>query len=226
MENKTISVAIDGPSGAGKSTIAKMSAQKFGFIYVDTGAIYRTVGLYVSRAGVSPRDAVKVQALLPGIRSEMRYDDGVQKMILNGEDVSDEIRLPEISRYASDVSAHAAVREFLLEMQRAMAEKHSVVMDGRDIGTVVLPDADVKIFLTASAEERAKRRHLELMEKGVRSTYDEVYSDMILRDSNDSSRAIAPLRPADDCVIIDTTQLGLAQSFEKVAELIEKAVRT
>jgi cytidylate kinase len=226
MENKTISVAIDGPSGAGKSTIAKMSAQKFGFIYVDTGAIYRTVGLYVSRAGVSPRDAVKVQALLPGIRIEMRYDDGVQKMILNGEDVSDEIRLPEISRYASDVSAHAAVREFLLEMQRAMAEKHSVVMDGRDIGTVVLPDADVKIFLTASAEERAKRRHLELMEKGVRSTYDEVYSDMILRDSNDSSRAIAPLRPADDCVIIDTTQLGLAQSFEKVAELIEKAVRT
>jgi cytidylate kinase len=222
---KKISVAIDGPSGAGKSTIAKMAAKRFGFVYVDTGAIYRTVGLFVKRAGLSPKNEREVSGILPKVHIDVRYDEtGLQRMILNGEDVSEEIRLPEISRYASDVSALPSVRAFLLDMQRDIAGKYSVVMDGRDIGTVVLPNADVKIFLTASAEERARRRFLELKEKGIATDYDKVYDEMTERDSNDSGRAISPLRPAEDSVTIDTTRLGLEQSFEKVAELIGKAV--
>lgn len=222
MDNK-INIAIDGPSGAGKSTIAKMVAKEFGFMYVDTGAIYRTVGLYVHRVGKSPKDETEVRKLLPSINIEMKYDDsGIQRMLLNAEDVSDEIRLPEISKYASDVSALPAVRDFLLNMQRDMAKKYDVVMDGRDIGTVVLPDALIKIFLTASSEERAKRRYRELRDKGVPSTYEEVYQDMLDRDKNDSERAIAPLRPADDSNIMDTTALSLEQSFEKIAELIRR----
>ncbi|NLO46818.1 MAG: (d)CMP kinase [Clostridiales bacterium] len=223
-EEKKISVAIDGPSGAGKSTIAKMVSNRFGFVYVDTGAVYRTVGLFVKRAGVSPRSEQDVSGLLPSIHMDICYDDsGLQRMILGGEDVTESIREPEISRYASDVSALPSVRAFLLDMQRDVARKRSVVMDGRDIGTVVLPQADVKIFLTASAEERAKRRYLELCSKGVKTNYHDVYAQMKERDKNDSSRAISPLRPAKDSITIDTTQLGLEQSYEKVAGLIKKA---
>jgi len=219
--NKRISVAIDGPSGAGKSTLAKMVAKEFGFKYVDTGAIYRALGLYVLRAGVSPGDQEEVSALLPQADIKITYnEEGAQRMILCGEDVSDAIRLPEVSKYASDVSALPAVRVFLLDMQRSMAEKYDVVMDGRDIGTVVLPDAPIKIFLTAAPQVRAERRYKELREKGIDSTYDQVYSDMLRRDKNDSERVLAPLRPAEDSVIIDTTDLNLEQSFIKVAELI------
>ena len=218
-----ISVAIDGPGGAGKSTIAKEMASRFGFIYVDTGAIYRTVGLKAKRAGVDAHSADAVVPLLDTIKIEMKYDDtGSQRMYLDGEDVSDEIRLPEISMYASAVSAIPQVRAFLLEMQRAMAREHSVIMDGRDIGTVVLPDAGVKIFLTASPEARAKRRYDELSAKGIVCTLEEVMSDMLRRDKNDSERAAAPLRQAEDAVLVDTTALSLEQSEEKIAGIIEK----
>ncbi|NLL45378.1 MAG: (d)CMP kinase [Clostridiales bacterium] len=219
------SVAIDGPSGAGKSTLARSVSKKFGFIYVDTGAIYRAVGLYVRQKGVAPKDAPAVERLLPDIRIDIEYDDdGVQHIILNGGDVSDKIREPEISIYASDVSAMPAVRAFLLDMQRNLAGRYDVVMDGRDIGTVVLPNATVKIFLTASAEARAERRHKELKEKGIECSYDEVLRDMEYRDKNDSSRAIAPLRPAEDSVLVDTTELTLEESAEKIAEIISERI--
>lgn len=221
-----INIAIDGPSGAGKSTLAKMIAKEFGFKYVDTGAIYRTVGLYVLRAGAQPRDEAEVSGLLPRIDIGIKYDeDGFQRMLLCGEDVSGEIRLPEASKYASDVSALPPVRAFLLEMQRKLAREYDVVMDGRDIGTVVIPNASVKIFLTASPEVRAERRYKELLEKGISCTYEDVCSDMLQRDKNDSERAISPLRPAEDSVLIDTTDIDLEQSFKKLAELIEAKVR-
>ena len=189
----TFSVAIDGPSGAGKSTIARAVASEFSFLYVDTGAIYRTVGLAVRRAGVGSRDAEAVRALLPELKIDLRYgEDGAQRMFLAGEDVSDEIRTPEISIYASDVSAFAFVREYLMEMQRSLARTYDVIMDGRDIGTVVLPDATLKIFLTASAEARAERRWKELLEKGQTVTFEEVLRDMEYRDRNDSSREAGP----------------------------------
>ena len=224
METNTghIAIAIDGPSGAGKSTIARMTARHFGYIYVDTGALYRTVGLYVMRRGVGTRDAEGVAALLPDIRIEMRYDrSGVQRMLLNGEDVTDLIRTPEVSMAASDVSAVPAVRAFLLETQRDMARRYDVVMDGRDIGTVVLPDAKIKIFLTAAAHERARRRFRELRERGVETDFESVLRDVELRDRNDSSREIAPLRPAQDAVICDTTEHDLDGSFELICEIIE-----
>lgn len=218
-----IAVAIDGPSGAGKSTLARMTAKHFGFIYVDTGALYRTVGLYVLRNGVDTRDAQAVAALLPQINVELSYDgEGVQRMYLNGEDVSGDIRLPEVSMAASDVSAIPAVRAFLLDTQRSLAERYDVIMDGRDIGTVVLPGAKVKIFLTASAMERARRRFRELREKGVDTDFDTVLRDIELRDRNDSSRPIAPLRPAEDAVIVDTTEHGLNESFELIREIVEE----
>ena len=220
---KHISIAIDGPSGAGKSTLARMTAKELGFIYVDTGALYRCIGLYTLRHGAETTDGDAVAALLPGIHVELQYDDhGVQRMILNGEDVSDDIRQPEVSMAASNVSAIPAVRAFLLDTQRLMAEKYSVIMDGRDIGTVVLPNADVKIFLTASAEARADRRYKELREKGVQTTPEEVLRDMERRDSNDSSRAIAPLRPAEDAVLIDTTHCTLEESFALIRAAIEE----
>ena len=221
MNGKLCSVAIDGPAGAGKSTIAKAAAKRFGFIYVDTGAIYRTVGLAACRAGVERTDAAGVTALLPGLSVRFDYGpDGAQRMFLNGEDVSALIRTPEISLYASAVSAIPAVRAFLLDMQRDMARTRSVVMDGRDIGTVVLPDAGLKIFLTASVEERAKRRLAELREKGDPSTYEEVLADMKLRDRSDETRAAAPLRAAEDAVLVDTSSLTLAESIEHICELI------
>ncbi len=221
-----ISIAIDGPSGAGKSTLARMTARHFGFLYVDTGALYRTVGLYVLRRGGDTKDPRAVEPLLPEIRVELKYDGaGIQRMILNGEDVSDDIRLPEVSMAASDVSAIPAVRAFLLETQRSLARRYDVIMDGRDIGTVVLPDAQVKIFLTASAQERARRRFLELQAKGVETDYDSVLRDIELRDKNDSGRAIAPLRPADDAVMLDTTEHDLEASFRLVCGIIEERRR-
>lgn len=226
MPENLFSVAIDGPSGAGKSTIAKAVAERFGFIYVDTGAIYRTVGLAVSRAGIDPQDTDAVVGLLPALDIALRHgEDGLQHMFLNGEDVSALIRTPEISMYASKVSALPPVRAFLMEMQRSMARRTSVIMDGRDIGTVVLPDAALKIFLTASAEARAERRYKELLEKGQSVSYDDVLRDMAERDKNDTTRAAAPLRAADDAVLLDTSALSLAESIDAVAALVEKGTR-
>ena len=221
--SKYYSVAIDGPSGAGKSTIAKMCAEKFGFLYIDTGAIYRTVGVAARNAGLGSKDEAGVVSLLPKIEIGMRHDEnGLQRMILNGADVTNEIRLPEISIYASDVSAIPAVRAFLLEKQREFARTNNVIMDGRDIGTVVLPDADIKIFLTATAEERAQRRFDELQLRGTKATYEEVLRDISYRDLNDSTRSAAPLRPAEGAVILDTTGNTLTQSFEMICVLIKE----
>lgn len=223
MNEKKISVAIDGPSGAGKSSVAKALAKRFRLIYVDTGAIYRTVGLAAQRADVSSKDTEAVVALLPTLRIDIAYDgEGTQRMLLNGEDVSDEIRTPKSSIYASDVSAIPAVRAFLMDMQRGMAERCSVVMDGRDIGTVVLPQADVKIFLTASAEERARRRYLELQQRGSDATYAEVLRDIEYRDLQDSTRAAAPLKPAEDAVFIDSSHLSFDESVEAAAKLVRE----
>jgi len=215
------SIAIDGPAGAGKSSMAKLAAKHFGLIYVDTGALYRCVGLFVRRNGVGSKDQDGVSSLLSGIALEMEYDDmGVQRMFLNGEDVTDDIRSPEASVYASDVSAMPPVRDFLLSMQREMAQKYDVIMDGRDIGTVVLPEAGLKVFLTAEPEVRAKRRYLELLERNVDTTFDEVFSEMMRRDKNDSERDVAPLRPADDSVLLDTTNLNLEDSFNALCDVI------
>ncbi len=223
--NKFFSVAIDGPSGAGKSTIAKMCAARLGLIYIDTGAIYRTVGLAAFKAGVASKDGERVAELLPGLKIEMRHDnEGLQRMYLNGNDVTAEIRQPEISIYASDVSAMAPVRAFLLDMQRHFARTCNVIMDGRDIGTVVLPDADLKIFLTASPEERARRRFEELQLKGVETTFDEVLKDINYRDTNDSSRANAPLKAAEDAVLLDTTGNSLEASFDIICTMIREKI--
>ena len=219
--DKHFSVAIDGPSGAGKSTIARAAAARFGFIYVDTGAIYRTVGLAAARAGLPLGAEQDVLKLLPGLDIAFGYgEDGAQHMYLNGEDVSGLIRTPEISMRASEVSAMPEVRACLLDMQRKMAESHSVIMDGRDIGTVVLPNASLKIFLTASPERRAERRYLELREKGATDSYDEVLRVIIKRDKNDSSRAAAPLKRADDAIEVDTSELSLDESIERICALI------
>ncbi len=216
-------VAIDGPSGAGKSTLARALAKELGFVYVDTGAIYRSVGYYAYQRGIDPADGAAVEALLPEIQLEMVYrEDGLQHMILNGEDVTKEIRLPEISMYASRVSAIPAVRAFLMDMQRDMARTHSVIMDGRDIGTVVLPQADVKLFLTASAEDRARRRCLELEERGTPEPYEKLLEEMQERDRNDASRSAAPLRPAEDAVILDTTGNTFQQSFDLLLQTIKE----
>lgn len=216
------SIAIDGPSGAGKSSLAKAAAAKFGFIYVDTGAIYRTVGLAAHRRGIDCHDESAIKALLPLLDISMRYNErGEQRMVLNGEDVSGEIRQPEISVCASDVASLAIVRAFLMDLQRQMAKKHSVIMDGRDIGTVVLPEADVKIFLTASAEARAKRRLLELEQKGVKSTFDDVLEGILYRDKQDTSRAAAPLKMADDAILLDTSDIDFAESLNRLSAIIE-----
>jgi cytidylate kinase len=223
MNEKLCSVAIDGPAGAGKSTIAKAAAARFGFIYVDTGAIYRTVGLAASRAGVDCHDGAGVEALLPTLSIRFDYGpDGTQRMFLNGEDVSREIRKPEISLCASGVSAIPAVRAYLLEMQRSMARQHSVVMDGRDIGTVVLPDAGLKVFLTASVEARARRRYAELQEKGAPDTYEQVLEEMVVRDRNDTTRAAAPLKAAEDALLVDTTVMTLDESIDYICGLIRQ----
>lgn len=220
---KTISIAIDGPSGAGKSTLAKSVSQTLGYLYVDTGAIYRTIGYGVYRKGADPKDGAAVAALLPEFEIGLSYgDDGLQHMTLNGQDVTEQIRLPEISMYASGVSAHPAVRAHLLEMQRKLAREHNVVMDGRDIGTVVLPDATVKIFLTASVEERARRRCRELEQRGTPETYDRVLVEMRQRDYDDSHRAAAPLKQAADAVLLDTTHLDFAGSRQALLDIIRE----
>ena len=220
------SIAIDGPSGAGKSSMAKAVAGKYSFIYVDTGAIYRTVGLAAHRRGITCSDEAEVSKILPELRIEMKYDEsGEQRMYLNGEDVSSDIRLPEISICASDVSALPAVRAYLLEMQRSMARTNNVIMDGRDIGTVVLPDADVKIFLTASAAARANRRLAQLKEKGINSDFESVLRDIEYRDQQDSSREIAPLKPADDAVIVDTSDIGIDETIALLSSIIEERIK-
>ena len=221
--SKFVSVAIDGPSGAGKSTAAKNLAKKMGYIYVDTGAIYRTVGLAAQYANVDSKDAAGVIALLPDVHIDIDYDaDGTQMMLLNGQNVSKEIRTPRSSIYASDVSAIPEVRAFLMDMQRDMAKKHSVVMDGRDIGTVVLPNADVKVFVTASAEERARRRCRELEQKGNPTPYEEVLRDIEYRDKQDSTRAVAPLKPAEDAVMLDNSDLTAEQTLAALVAIVEE----
>lgn len=222
MEHKRkISVAIDGPSGAGKSTLARAAAKELGLLYVDTGAIYRSVALYVLRRGADPKGAAAVAALLPAVEIAMAYDPaGLQRMRLNGEDITDQIRTQEVSMAASSVAAHPAVRTFLLAMQRDMAKKHSVIMDGRDIGTVVLPEADVKIFLTASCEARARRRWLELEQRGTPKDFQQLLRETRERDENDMNRAAAPLRPAADAVTLDTTEIGFQESLERIIEII------
>ena len=215
-----ISVAIDGPSGAGKSTLAKRLAKELGYLYVDTGAMYRSIGLYALRQGVDPRDEAAVTALLPQIEIELRYVNGAQRVLLCGEDVSEAIRAENVGMATSAVSAHPPVRAFLLELQRGMARTHDILMDGRDIGTVILPNATVKIFLTASAEARADRRFKELQEKGVDTDYQTVLEDIRRRDYQDSHRATAPLRQAEDAVLVDTSELDLEQSFQAMKKLI------
>jgi cytidylate kinase len=216
-----ISIALDGPSGAGKSTLAKKTAKHFNFIYVDTGALYRCIGLFALRNNVESTDRDNVIKLLPKIKLEMEYDEtGDQRMYLDGEDVTEAIRMPEISTYASDVSAMPEVREYLLKMQRDMAEKYNVIMDGRDIGTVVLPNAGLKIFITADADARANRRYLELAAKVVSTTFEEVKAAMIQRDKNDSEREAAPLKAADDAIILDTTALTFEESFKEICKMI------
>ncbi|MDY4167144.1 MAG: (d)CMP kinase [Fournierella sp.] len=215
-----ISVAIDGPSGAGKSTLAKRLAKELGYLYVDTGAMYRSIGLYALRQGVDPKDEAAVTALLPRIQIELRYVNGAQRVLLCGEDVSEAIRAENVGMATSAVSAHPPVRAFLLELQRGMARTHDILMDGRDIGTVILPNATVKIFLTASAEARADRRFKELQEKGVDTDYQTVLEDIRRRDYQDSHRATAPLRQAEDAVLVDTSELDLEQSFQAMKKLI------
>lgn len=219
-----ISIALDGPAGAGKSTLAKGVAEKLDFIYVDTGALYRTVGLYFIRKGIDTNLNCDIEENLKNISVDIKFVDNKQHVFLNGEDVSEEIRTPEASMMASAVSAKPPVRAFLLEMQRKLARENNVLMDGRDIGTVVLPNATLKFFVTASVEERANRRYKELCEKGMKIEYKEVFEDIKTRDYNDSHREIAPLKPAEDSIIFDTTGLVLEQSVEKLYNMIKERV--
>ena len=215
-------IAIDGPAGAGKSVTAKAIAKELGFIYVDTGALYRGFGLYVIRKGAKPSSIEEVVPLLAEIKIEMRHIDGEQHIFLNGEDVNGLIRTESVSFAASDVSAIPAVRDFLFDMQREIAEKNNVVMDGRDIGTVVLPDAELKLFLTAKPEIRAQRRVLQLAEKGIEANYDDVLADVIQRDYNDSHRDFRPLKLAEDGILIDNTELPLEETVEKIISLAKE----
>ena len=215
-----VSVAIDGPAGAGKSTLARRLAAELGYIYVDTGAMFRTIGLYALRAGKDPKDNEAVNALLPNITLEFAFIEGEQHIYLNGEDVSTAIRTEEVGMAASAVGANPEVRAFLLGMQRYMAKTQDVLMDGRDIGTVVLPNATVKIFLTASAEARAQRRAKELAEKGQPADFATVLADIRQRDYQDSHRAVAPLKQADDAILVDTSSIGLQESFDLLKRTI------
>ena len=217
-------IALDGPSGAGKSTIAKRLSAELGFVYVDTGAMYRSIGLYCLQNNIDTADEAAVTAALPQIDIALKYVDGEQRVILNGTDVSKEIRINEVSMAASKVSAYKAVRAFLLDTQRNMAKTQSVIMDGRDIGTVVLPDAEIKIFIVADPEERAKRRYKELIERGQNVPFEEVLKDIIQRDYNDENRAEAPLRQAEDAIRLDTSLLDFEQSYNAVLEIAKKVM--
>ena len=219
-----ISVAIDGPAGAGKSTLSRKTAEKLGFIYVDTGALYRAVGLKFSNAGYNAELNCDIEQVLKTTTVDIRFVNGEQRVFLDGEDVSDGIRTPNASMMASAVSAKPAVRAFLLEMQRKLARENNVVMDGRDIGTVVLPDATVKIYLTATAKARAERRYKELIQKGTAVTFEEVYDDMVKRDYNDMHRLIAPLKQAEDAVLADTTECDLDGSLELILKIIKERI--
>lgn len=214
-------IALDGPSGAGKSTVAKALAKALGIVYVDTGALYRTVGYFVRQKNADPKNAEAVGALLPEIHIEIKYEEGAQHVYLNGEDLGDKIRTPEMSMYASAVSAIPAVRAFLLDTQRDIARKNSVVMDGRDIGTVILPDAEIKVFLFASNEARAKRRYNELVAKGENVKYEDVLREMIERDNNDRNRDVAPAVPAKDAVMMDNSDMSIDENVAAVIELIK-----
>lgn len=220
--NQTTAIAIDGPSAAGKSTVARKLAEKLGFIYVDTGALYRSIGYYARRRVTDAADAAQVTPLLSEIDIAMQYVDGLQRMLLNGEDVTEGIRLPEMAMAASSVSAIPAVRSFLLELQRDLARQNNVVMDGRDIGTVVLPDAKVKFFLTATPEARARRRFLEFQEKGQTVAYEKLLAETKQRDYNDMHRAVAPLCRADDAILIDSTHLTLNETLEHMTTIIKE----
>lgn len=218
---KIINIAIDGPAGAGKSTISRRAAERLGYIYIDTGALYRTVGVNALRKNIDMQSDEAIASILPETKVELKFVDGEQRMFLCGEDVSKEIRLPEASMAASRVSAVPEVRAFLFDLQRNIAAENSCIMDGRDIGTVVLPNAQVKIFLTASPERRAERRCKELLEKGIEAKYDDVLSDIVKRDYDDSHRKIAPLKPAEDSVTVDTSDIGLEESIELVIQVIK-----
>lgn len=224
--SKIVAVAIDGPAGAGKSTLARAVARELGYIYVDTGAIYRTVGYYVTMCGIGPRDVDGVTRLIKDVNVQIEYDEnGVQRMLLNGRDVSDEIRTPEMGDCASKLSTLKVVRDYLLEVQRGLAKTRSVVMDGRDIGTVVLPNADVKIYMTASAEVRANRRLKDFREKGEKNcTFDSVLRDIQQRDERDMNREIAPLKRAEDAVLLDTSDLTIEESVAAIRKIIEERV--
>ncbi|MBC3516405.1 (d)CMP kinase [Neobittarella massiliensis] len=219
-----IAVAIDGPAGAGKSTIARAAAAKLGYIYVDTGALYRAVAWYVVDRGIDPQDSPAVIAALPGLQLDLRYIDGVQRVFVGERDVSDFIRTPEMSMGSSAVSALPEVRDFLMETQRSLARRNDVIMDGRDIGTVVLPDAQVKVYLTASAQVRARRRHTELAQKGEQMTYEQILADIEQRDYNDSHRAVAPLKRADDAHLLDTGEMDIQQSVAALVALIKNSL--
>lgn len=219
-----ISVAIDGPSGAGKSTLSRKAAESLGYIYVDTGALYRTLALKFIELGVDTSLDCNIEEILSLVNVDVRYVNGEQRVFLNDKDVSDEIRLPEVSMMASAVSAKAPVRAFLLDLQRDLAKLNNVVMDGRDIGTVVLPDATVKIFLTASSEVRAKRRYDELKAKGVDVTFDEVFNDLVKRDKNDTERENAPLKQAEDAVLLDTSEFSFGESLEALVKIIKERI--
>lgn len=219
---KHVAIAIDGPAGAGKSTMARACAKALGYLYVDTGAIYRTVGYYMRLMGIGPKDRDGIARLIDEVNIEIRYEDGVQHMVLNGTDVTDEIRTPEMSMYASGVSAQPCVRAFLLDMQRELARTQNVVMDGRDIGTVVLPDAQVKIFLTADVRVRAERRLAELQAKGEKASLQQVLAEMQARDKQDSERAAAPLRQAKDAVLLDTSALTPEAAVDAILEIVRR----
>ena len=219
-----IRIAIDGPGGAGKSSLAKAVAKKLEIIYVDTGALYRTIGLYMLNHGINPTDTESVVKELGNFKLELTYVDGEQVILLDGVNVKDAIRTPEVSMAASNVSAIKEVRSFLLDTQRDIAKKNSVIMDGRDIGTVILPDAEVKIFLTASPEDRAKRRYEELRERGDSTvTYEQVYNEMVERDKNDCTRDIAPCVPAEDAILFDNSGLSAEETLTAIVKIIEKA---
>lgn len=217
-----ISIAIDGPAGTGKSTLAKKIAEKLGYVYVDTGALYRTIGYYVYEKNIDPQNIMAVSSILSEIQVDMVYgDDSLQHMILNGRDVTNEIRLPVISMYAAAVAAQPSVRTFLLEMQRRLAATYNVIMDGRDIGTVVLPEAQIKIFLTASPKVRAKRRQQDLLQRGIDEPFEKILNEIQERDWNDSHRAIAPLKKSEDAVLVDTTELTFEESANMILEIIK-----
>lgn len=221
-----ISIAIDGPAGAGKSTIAKAVAKQLEYIYVDTGALYRSIALNAINSGTNTDNEAEINELLSNTKVEIKFIDGEQRVFLNSQDVSDKIRTTEVSMMASKVSAIAAVRDFLLELQRGLARKNNVIMDGRDIGTVVLPQAQVKIFLTASAQCRAKRRYKDYLAAGnTKESYEQILADIQQRDYNDSHRAVAPLKPAEDSVIVDTSDDTLEQSVEKITAVVNSKIK-